>query len=193
MSSDYNGADISCFGYSDGEIYSTDSNGVSAVLYEFNNSGILTATASWDSLSSGAYNIYAEDSNGCNTAQTVTLVDPSVLAANLTVVSNEYCNNMNGELEIIASGGTGALNYTWSDGQNTSIATGLVAGNYQCTILDANGCDTNLLGAVIDDVPFQIIPTSTPTCLGANQGTASVSLIPNGSYVLNNPYNLYEL
>ena len=192
MSSDYNGADISCFGYSDGEIYSTDSNGVSAVLYEFNNSGILTATASWDSLSSGAYNIYAEDSNGCNTAQTVILVDPPVLAANLTVVSNEYCNNMNGELEIVASGGTGALNYTWSDGQNTSIATGLVAGNYQCTILDANGCDTNLLGAVIDDVPFQIIPTSTPTCLGANQGTASVSLIPNGSYVLNNPSYLWS-
>ena len=192
FSSDYNGADVSCFGSSNGEIFVTESNGVNQVLYEFNNSGVLNTVNNWDSLSSGSYNIYAEDLNGCSDSQTVIIIDPPLLTTNLSVLSNEYCNNANGEIEAITIGGTGAISYSWSNGQNNSIASGLIAGNYQCIVADVNGCSVSVSANIIDDIPYQIISTSTPSCYGASQGTASVSLIANGSYILNNPSFLWN-
>jgi gliding motility-associated-like protein len=192
VSSNYSGADISCFGYSDGEIISTDLNGVGPVLYEFNNNSILTTNSIWDSLSSGVYNIYAEDLNGCNDVQIITLNDPPLLTTSLIIVSHDYCNNADGELEIIASGGIGQISYNWTNGQNSSIISGLTSGNYECIVSDINGCDVPLSATIIDDIPFQIAITSTPTCFGASQATASVTLVPNGNYVLNNPTYLWD-
>ena len=45
----------------------------------------------------------------------------------------------NGSITVVPTGGTPGYTYSWSDGQNTSAATNLVAGAYTCTVIDNIG------------------------------------------------------
>jgi gliding motility-associated-like protein len=60
------------------------------------------------------------------------------------------CDNADGSIALSASGGTPPLSYTWATApvQLNDTATNLEAGNYSCTILDANGCATTYNGVV---------------------------------------------
>lgn len=51
-------------------------------------------------------------------------------------------DNMDGTVTAFASGGVEPYAYTWSDGQTTATATGLMEGVYTVTITDDNGCAT---------------------------------------------------
>jgi hypothetical protein len=170
VSSDYSGADISCFGLSDGEITSSDSNGVGLILYEFNNSGNLNYDSTWNSLDSGLYQIFAEDENGCQITDSVIISDPQELIATIAVISDEYCNYSDGSIGVIVNGGTGTTTFLWSDGQITSIADSLFSGNYSCIVSDVNGCNITLSESIINDVPFDINVSTTSTCLGLSSG-----------------------
>lgn len=192
VSSDYFGADISCYGLSDGEITSSDSNGVGLILYEFNNSGNLNYDSTWNSLDSGLYQIFAEDENGCQITDSVIISDPQELIATIAVISDEYCNYSDGSIEVIVNGGTGTTSFLWSNGQNTSTADSLFSGNYSCIVSDVNGCNVTLSESIINDVPFDINVSTTSTCLGLSSGTATVNVSANGSYVLTGPTYLWD-
>ncbi len=63
-------------------------------------------------------------------------------------------DNMNGTATASASGGVMPYTYTWSNGETTQTATGLMAGEtYTVTVTDANGCSSEgfvLIGGVTD-------------------------------------------
>ena len=79
-------------------------------------------------------------------------------------------------------GGTPGYTYLWSDGQTTQTANNLTAGNYTCTVTDANGCSfiTSSVNIIEPNIALTATtPTSTNVnCFGGNDGTAIVT--PNG-------------
>lgn len=61
---------------------------------------------------------------------------------NTTAISLSATGFPSGNASVTASGGTPPYNYLWSDanGQTTTIATGLIPGNYTVSVTDANNC-----------------------------------------------------
>ncbi|MBI4947029.1 MAG: gliding motility-associated C-terminal domain-containing protein, partial [Bacteroidetes bacterium] len=70
--------------------------------------------------------------------------------------------------------GTPTYTYQWNDGQTTSSATGLTAGNYFVAIIDSKGCQTNNSLSVAEPasaISGILIPVN-PSC-GFSNGTVS--------------------
>ena len=99
-------------------------------------------------MTGGSYDIEVQDGSGtCTDIITVQLTDltpPVIDAVNLV---QPLCNgDLNGEIEVIASGGTGVLTYGIAIGavpvatNGTGVFTGLGAENYTIAVVDENGC-----------------------------------------------------
>ena len=129
--SDYNGADVTCNGASDGAITAVATAGTAPYAYSWS-SGATTATLT--GLPAGIYTVTVIDSDGCTASATATVTEPSLLTVNAV-------GNGNGTATATANGGTGAYSYFWSNNQTTATATGLLNGTtYNVTATDINGC-----------------------------------------------------
>jgi gliding motility-associated-like protein len=79
----------------------------------------------------------------------ITFVVAELPAMTIDLVSlvQPTCNgDSDGSLEVNAGGGTAPYTYSWNTNpiQNSALATGLVAGIYSATAIDANGCNIQL-------------------------------------------------
>ncbi|WP_052597795.1 T9SS type A sorting domain-containing protein [Aureispira sp. CCB-QB1] len=201
VSSNYNGAQISCNGASDGEITATATGGTGALTYAWSN-GQTGSVAS--NLSANAYTVTITDANGCSTDVAVIVSEPTALVATATVNNAVSCNGgTDGIASVTTTGGTGATTAIWSDGQVGVTATGLAANAYTVSITDANGCNTStsvtmtepttaLSGTVVDNGDGSATAAGTGGTAGYtyqwdaaanNQTTATATgLVNNGTY-----------
>ncbi|MEE2700312.1 MAG: gliding motility-associated C-terminal domain-containing protein, partial [Bacteroidota bacterium] len=173
VSSDYFGANISCFGASDGIITVSTIGGVQPYDILWNN-GSTNPTNS--GLVSGTYTVTITDENGCIESADVTLEDPALLEVDLAIRDslsyNVSCFGIcDGWALATANGGTtgvtGVYTYTWSDGQTTALAEGLCAGlAYTITITDANGCDESSTTITFTQPPAFQAEVSTTNYFG---------------------------
>lgn len=200
VSSNYNGAQISCNGGSNGEITASATGGTGTLTYAWSN-GQTGAIAT--NLSANAYTVTITDANACNTDVAVIVSQPSALAATATMNNAVSCNGgADGIALVTASGGTGVTSAIWSNGQIGSTANALTAGTYTVSVTDANACNTTtsvtitepiaLSGTVVDNGDG----TATANGLGGtagysyqwdatagNQTTATATgLVNNGTY-----------
>lgn len=176
--SDYNGADISCVGASDGEVQATAGGGVPTYSYLWaNNSTGINATG----LPAGTHNITITDANGCTAVANVSIAAPAALSATAAATSifngfNVSCvGGNNGSASVNASGGTAPYTYSWSNGQTTAAATALSAGVYSSTITDANGCQTVATVTLTQPSALSLAVASltAPSCNGFSNGRAT--------------------
>ncbi len=136
--------------------------------YNWNPGGQTTATIS--GLSAGSYTVIVTDSSGCAVTSSVTLTQPSCLAATIAS-TNATCRNDNGSATVTVSGGTGTYTYLWSPGgQTTSSISGLSVGIYSVVITDSHGCVDTLSVNVnlTNDMHISISKTADSTCRGDN-------------------------
>lgn len=138
--------DISCAGLEDGSIEVLYAGGTGALQYTWSND----STGSYiDSLTQGTYFLTITDVNGCNQLDSFVIVNPDSLAVDSFILTTPTCyNSMNGGLIVLASGGTGALSFAWSNGLVGDTLTNLAAGQYIYHLSDVNNClvsDTVLL------------------------------------------------
>ncbi len=143
VTSNYNGAQIQCFGDSSGTAMAMPTGGNGAISYTWSFGGITTAAAA--GLPDGNFCVTATDATGCQDTACVTLVDPTRVVATITNSTNVSCTgNCSGTATVAATGGTGATyTYQWgvaAGSQITPTATGLCAGLYSVTVTDLNGC-----------------------------------------------------
>lgn len=74
------------------------------------------------------------------------------------------------------SGGTAPYQVNWSNGQQGTVISTLVAGDYTYTITDAVGLTTTGKASLENPKPFDIqLSWTDPTCLDENNGTISAS------------------
>jgi PKD repeat protein len=166
---------ISCNGGGNGSATVSASGGTPSYTYSWAPSGGNAATAS--GLTAGTYTCTITDSNGCIKTQTVTITQPSVLSASSSSTP-ESCSNGNGTATATPSGGTPAYTYSWAPtGGTAATASSLTAGNYTCTVTDANGCTTTTSVTVSSSAALSATITSSTniSCNGGSDGSATAA------------------
>lgn len=172
-------------GTSNGSILVTAAGGTGTLQYQLNG-GTYQAGNSFSSLSSGFYTINVKDANGCISTTQKIVADQG--APTLMVISqtNVSCNNgSDGTINLLASGGSGTLQYSINGGQTWSTThnfTGLTAGLYMAMVKDASGCISGFRITLSEPEPIEFSVTSTPvSCNGGLDGTISVTSVIGGT------------
>ena len=152
--SNYNGSYIKCNGDSNGSL--------AAIVKDENNNTVTAQDYLWtvgsstvgegatlstiNNLNEGQYKVVITYRSQCKAEASFFLPDPEAVAVTVSLASNYNgqaisCYNMtDGKLHAIASGGTGALSYSWNTGATGSLLTNVGAGSYTVTAKDVNGC-----------------------------------------------------
>jgi len=156
---------ILCTGGNNGSATVTASGGVLPYTYSWNNAQV-TPTAIL--LTAGSYTVTVSDANGiCAVTAVAVITEPPLLTATISAQTNILCYaGNNGNATVLAGGGTPAYTYIWGNGQTTTVSTGLIAGLYNVTVTDNNGCTTRTTATITEPPPLTV--TITPTDLLCN-------------------------
>jgi len=128
--------DGACAGVARGSIDITVSGGTAPYTYSWTNGA---TTEDIHDLMPGTYSVVITDANGCQLMGTYTIVAPNSIEAT-SEVDNPDCSEATGKINITVSGGTAPYTFVWSNGATTEDLDAVVAGTYQVTITDVNGC-----------------------------------------------------
>jgi len=175
------GIPASCAGGTDG----------AAVANYVDNSGTLTATYLWNDpsgqttqtatgLTPGPYSCTVTLSNGCIGTATANVGSSNVSSnSSSTLVSCPGGND--GTAIANMTPVVGNLSYLWNDAaaQTTQTATGLLAGNYSCTITSDIGC-TVTEDVIVTEVAGMVSTITNQvdvTCNSGNNGIVEVSVV----------------
>jgi gliding motility-associated-like protein len=142
-------------------------------------SGGTNATAT--GLTSGSYTVTVTDANGCTRTATVVIPNAAGPAATLSSSTNVTCfNACNGTASVTVTGGQNPITYAWApSGGNSANATGLCAGNYTCTVTDANGCTSSVSVTITQPTQLTLaVAGFDATCNGSCNGQGVC--IPSG-------------
>lgn len=172
---------INCFGQCTGSATVTPSGGSGTYTYSWAPSGGTNATAS--ALCAGTYTCTVNDGSSTTTA-IVTITQPTALAGSASATQTG-CTAATGSATASVTGGTGAYTYAWSpSGGNAATASNLAAGNYSCTITDANGCSVVVTATVTTagGPSLGVQSSSDATCFGSSNGSVTVSATGNGPF-----------
>ncbi len=151
------------------------SNGFATVLLTGGTGGFTYAwssgstTASETNLPAGIQTVEVTDTNGCSIIVPVELLDPPAIVVSIDSSRITSCPTApEGYASVAASGGTGSLSVSWSNGQMSYEATALVAGTYTATVSDENGCSSTASVVIIsdDNIAPVIVASNTPVPIG---------------------------
>ncbi|RXJ51458.1 T9SS type B sorting domain-containing protein [Gelidibacter gilvus] len=163
--------------------------------YEYELTGAATVAYSpngtFSGLSAGVYSINVRDAGGCVATETVTLLEPTPIAATFTPSATTLLcfGDQNASITVTnVTGGQGS-NYTYtlntllptpssSGPQSAPIFNGLGAGTYNITIIDGYNCSFNSVDIVISQptaIEASLVAVKTPTCTTQASLTLSAS------------------
>lgn len=168
---------VLCFGDSTGSATVADTGGVPAISYLWTPSGGTAATET--GLGSGTYTCTVTDANGCTATQLVTITEPPVLTVSLASQTDVTCNGGNdGTATVLASGGTGTLNYAWApSGGTAATETSLTMGSYTCTVTDSNSCSVTQIVNITEPpaIVTSVTTQGNPACGNDSTGFATIA------------------
>ncbi len=176
----------SCFGGEDGQITIEATGGTGTITYSANNLNFFNENTILDLKADTEYKIAVRDDKSCiDTLKIpVTLNNPPELKIdNIQVQDISSCNGeANGSINIIASGGTGQIQYSVEGGVTFSenpLAENLKAGKYIIWIKDNNNCiTTNPQETVINEPSLllinQVKHNNIETCYGDKTGSITI-------------------
>lgn len=166
-----------CDGDNDGSISVNASGGTGTLTYTWTpaNTG-----ANINNLPDGNYTVTVTDANGCTATGNTTVAagPPCCVLAISVAATNPSCGGFDGSITIAVTTGSGNYTYAWSVGSNsTNTLANIGAGTYTVTVTDVTqGCDidtTITLSTILG--PSASTVTTDETCLGAADGTATVT------------------
>ncbi len=139
-----------------------------------------------DFLCTGTYTITITDSNICTAVLSWISFDPSPISITLTT-TDETCLGSDGTISADVVGGTPPYSYLWATGSITQSISGLGAGIYTVTIVDANNCLTTGSAQIFSAISLSL--TATEASCDMADGTATVVVnygTTNPTYTWNN-------
>ncbi|MBL4657439.1 MAG: gliding motility-associated C-terminal domain-containing protein [Flavobacteriales bacterium] len=187
----------SCIGLCDGIATLTSNGGTPPFTYTWENplgTPISGETDSLlDSLCAGKYYLSVATGNSCTLTDSVEIVGPLAVNANITTFKNACFGVCDGSATVVTSGGSSPYTYTWDDpaAQATPVATGLCQGSYEVLVYDANGCGPDTANITLTENP-EIITTTNVTNQSCDSVDGSATAVPTGgtapySYLWDNP------
>jgi gliding motility-associated-like protein len=132
-------------------------------------------------LEAGIYTFVATDSEDCFIEIPLIVNNPSSVTATADITNVSCTGESNGAITLTLDGVSGPIDITWSGpngfSSNDQNISGLIAGNYQLTIIDQDGCLFNAFYEVTEpDALVVSVQTTQPTCALSNgQLVASIT------------------
>ena len=135
----------------------------------------------------GSYTVTVTNDAGCFSTGTVTVTQPTALTASASNTLPTSCNGVcDGSTTVTANGGTGNYNYSWSPSGSGFNPNNLCAGNYTCTVNDANNCSVTV--PIVISQPAVLTASINPVstiCIGQTATLTVVSSGGNGGNTFN--------
>jgi gliding motility-associated-like protein len=180
--------DVDCFNGSNGSItIQTDNQGANLT---YNWTPSLPNAANVNGLTSGNYSVTVINDDNCQDDTTV-FVDqgePIVIAV-IDSVGSE-CEEANGSLTVLATGGNGGFEYGWEGDVQGSTLSDIDAGSYNVYVMDANGCTSSTLVAIGCTPLIEII---VPQFLSPNDDALNETwIIQNLEFYPDNKVTVYN-
>ncbi len=176
LTSGISGVDILCNGDNTGSVDLTVSGGTSPFSYIWS-SGDNTQDIS--GLNAGTYNVTVSDFLGCQTTNSITLVEPQPISSIIIGTDVSCYGGNDGSADLTVSGGTPGYSYSWSTGATVGDISGLSANTYNLTITDNNSC--TVTDNITINQPLELNLTFTSTNVSCNGGAnGSIDLTPGG-------------
>ncbi|MBC6993809.1 SdrD B-like domain-containing protein [Neolewinella lacunae] len=165
---------VNCAGGSDGGINLSVTGGTAPYTYLWSNGA---TGEDLTGLTTGVYTVAVTDANGCRASLSVSVQEPTPLAATGQVTSVACPGDATGSIDLTVTGGTSPYTYLWSTGATTQDVTGLTDGTYTVTITDANACLLTQSFTVTSNPGIAITGTVSPVrCAGGNTGAIDVTV-----------------
>lgn len=153
---------ITCNGDVDGVTSFDATGGNGGLMFSFNG-GASNDTTSYEGLAPGEYALIVTDSEGCEGTATITIDDISAVEASVIVTAISCSGEVDGAIELVASGGTSLFEYS-ADGTefgSLPLFTGLEAGTYTYYVQDSNGCEASVDATITEPDPVAVTGTIT--------------------------------
>ncbi|WP_298899907.1 T9SS type B sorting domain-containing protein [uncultured Psychroserpens sp.] len=160
-----------------------DTPGIAPYSFSIDGGAFQTQTAPFtiSNLFSGTHTIEIQDVNGCGNLVSVDIQAPLTLTPSITALST--CNNDDGEITLVTTGGSGT--YTYSISPNPAsinlsgdVFSGVPSGVYTITITDTvTSCTEETTISIPEATPpsFTTTPTGI-TCFGDNSGSFDIDI-----------------
>lgn len=169
----------SCYGVSDGEAYVTIIGGTPgySILWSNTPAGVTDSIAYL--VGNEMYFVTVTDGNGCIAVDSVFVVEPAQISAQVVVTDETCYTSDDGITSAVITGGTAPFTYNWganANNQTTQTATNLAADIYTVLISDINNCNTQATGVVNQPDSLQARLTQQDVlCHGDATGIAIVA------------------
>lgn len=178
--------DLLCYGLSNATATTSITGGVSPYSIVWTPGGQTTANPT--NLAAGPNTITVTDAAGCTSNASVTILQPPAIAHAISSITNVSCYGIcDGGASVLASGGTGTINYLWTPtGATTASITNLCSGSYTVQITDGNGCIASDTAVIVAQPNALAITSSTVTnitCFGDNDGSIVTALSGGTPYL----------
>ncbi|MFH0864987.1 MAG: choice-of-anchor L domain-containing protein [Bacteroidota bacterium] len=112
----------------------------------------------------------------CMVTATATITNLPGPSVSIISITNTTCSQANGGASANGSGGNSPYSYLWSNGQSGQNLVNVVAGIYNVTITDANGCQaTNTVTITDSPGPNATITSISSASCGFSDGAATVT------------------
>ena len=167
---------VTCNGGMDGAGYISVSGGDGNFAYSWSDG---SEQQDLTGVAAGTYKVIVTDGNGCQDSTEVTITQPDpILIAQDSVHQVSCSGNLDGDIYISVSGGTGSYAYEWSNGSTTQDNENIAAGTYKVIVSDANGCRDSLEVTLTGADPVEITRDSVQnvTCNGGMDGAGYISV-----------------
>lgn len=171
---------IACNGANTGSISVIGSGGVGSLQYSLDGVN-WQGNGTFDNLPAGTYTPIVEDAAGCQGSfGSVSLGEPDAMIWSLSQVPTSCYGSSDGEINVSpVTGGTGTMSYsidgvTFQSGNNFS---GLAAGAYTVTVMDAAGCSSTAGITVGEPDPVVVTVDSWThlSCFESGDGELDIS------------------
>ncbi|MBL7935112.1 MAG: hypothetical protein JNM51_04805, partial [Bacteroidia bacterium] len=157
-------ANILCNGGS-GSATVTATGGTSPYTYLASNGATVSAQSG---LMAGSYTYTVTDNNGCTKTQSLSITEPTAINVSVTANNATICAGASSTLTANATGGTGAITYTWVSGSttNANVVTPTTTSVYTVDVTDANNCAaTSTVEVIVNALPTVTV-NSGAICTG---------------------------
>ncbi len=185
-------------GNANGSILFSASGGTPPYNYSLGN--IPVADANFSNLIAGDYTVTITDNAGCTATENIILTDPGQPEVMVDILVNETCDEANGSISFVASGGEGPYQFDIGNGFGSVVSfSELRAGDYAITVMDNNACTNAVVGTILNIG----MPTTAAFTYQINEGTVDFmnlssnadtyawSFDDGNSSSLETPVNLY--
>jgi gliding motility-associated-like protein len=176
---DYNVVNETCAGYCDGsvEIYYV-SNAQGNTYYQWSSG---ETTASITNKCANTYFVTVTDDMGCTKVFDFNVLAPPLLNVDSVNYTAIFCQGSSGSITVFVSGGNEPYAYDIGYGyQVGNTFTGLSAGTYTVTVIDANNCTVTTNPITIQENPALNISSTHQNVQCAGDANGSINLTVTG-------------